>query len=358
MSDIRTTCPQCGAQGTAGRFCEYCGTKIPIPVIETKDDEDGDFNWYTVCPHDFEISFENVIGDCSQSLYMVVKTEMIEDHPLLGRGTVKYFSIINREGKFIAKKESTFLKLFTDNYDYITFRELTNIITKENFKFDDSFSTYACQIVGSLMISINSPRRIFNRKTRDFVQLDNNIPGTYELQEDKSTEERIILYDWDNGNESSNEPDRKCIITITDDKGIVTFEGNKKKVRELPPNAKIKEGGMCQVFDDVTIYRESNYRSYSLFDRKNEARISISKGPDYDYTFVERNSEGHFVFTKSKGSTEDVCTVRLVNSNGYLKAEASHEEREVKLSGADYLGCIIISVIVVLVVASFFIFVI
>ena len=27
----KATCPNCGAEGTAGRFCEYCGTKIPMP---------------------------------------------------------------------------------------------------------------------------------------------------------------------------------------------------------------------------------------------------------------------------------------------------------------------------------------
>ena len=24
----KATCPNCGAEGTVGRYCEYCGTKI------------------------------------------------------------------------------------------------------------------------------------------------------------------------------------------------------------------------------------------------------------------------------------------------------------------------------------------
>ena len=36
MNNTKTICPQCGAQGTAGRFCEYCGTKIPESGLETK----------------------------------------------------------------------------------------------------------------------------------------------------------------------------------------------------------------------------------------------------------------------------------------------------------------------------------
>ena len=29
--NTKAICPNCGAEGTAGRFCEYCGTKIPMP---------------------------------------------------------------------------------------------------------------------------------------------------------------------------------------------------------------------------------------------------------------------------------------------------------------------------------------
>ena len=31
MNNNKAICPNCGAEGTAGRFCEYCGTKIPMP---------------------------------------------------------------------------------------------------------------------------------------------------------------------------------------------------------------------------------------------------------------------------------------------------------------------------------------
>lgn len=353
----KAICPQCGAQGTVGRFCEYCGTKIPEPVIESLSDNDGEFNWYTVCPHDYEPSFDSVIGDYSQSLYMVVKTEIIEENRRTGeKDSVKYYAIINREGKFITKKVRSFLKLFVDNYDYITFRELINIITKDSVKFEDRFSGFGCQMVGALMIAISSPRRVFNRKTRNFVQLDKIIPQSYKLQVEKSTDERIVLYDWEDGNKNADAPDRKCIITIADDKGIVTFDG-KKNVRELPANVKIKEDGMCQIFDDVTVYKESKRRDFELFDRQNEANIYIYKGPNYDYTFIERNAEGHFVFSKTTGTKEYVCIVRLTNSNGRLKAETIREERELKWSIADYLGCIGIITFIILLVCGFFMFV-
>ena len=27
----KAICPNCGAEGTVGRYCEFCGTKIPFP---------------------------------------------------------------------------------------------------------------------------------------------------------------------------------------------------------------------------------------------------------------------------------------------------------------------------------------
>lgn len=39
----KAICPNCGAEGTAGRFCEYCGTKIPMPTKrKKKSDSDSD----------------------------------------------------------------------------------------------------------------------------------------------------------------------------------------------------------------------------------------------------------------------------------------------------------------------------
>lgn len=32
----KTICPNCGAEGTAGRYCEFCGTKIPMPKPKRK----------------------------------------------------------------------------------------------------------------------------------------------------------------------------------------------------------------------------------------------------------------------------------------------------------------------------------
>lgn len=34
--NAKAICPNCGAEGTAGRFCEYCGTKIPMPKPKRK----------------------------------------------------------------------------------------------------------------------------------------------------------------------------------------------------------------------------------------------------------------------------------------------------------------------------------
>ena len=34
--NTKAICPNCGAEGTAGRFCEYCGTKIPMPKPKRK----------------------------------------------------------------------------------------------------------------------------------------------------------------------------------------------------------------------------------------------------------------------------------------------------------------------------------
>lgn len=30
----KATCPNCGAEGTVGRYCEFCGTKIPAPIVK------------------------------------------------------------------------------------------------------------------------------------------------------------------------------------------------------------------------------------------------------------------------------------------------------------------------------------
>ena len=30
----KATCPNCGAEGTVGRYCEFCGTKIPVPIVK------------------------------------------------------------------------------------------------------------------------------------------------------------------------------------------------------------------------------------------------------------------------------------------------------------------------------------
>lgn len=36
LMNNKVICPNCGAEATAGRFCEYCGTKIPLPKPKRK----------------------------------------------------------------------------------------------------------------------------------------------------------------------------------------------------------------------------------------------------------------------------------------------------------------------------------
>ncbi len=40
--NTKAICPNCGAEGTAGRFCEYCGTKIPMPKPKRKKKSNSD----------------------------------------------------------------------------------------------------------------------------------------------------------------------------------------------------------------------------------------------------------------------------------------------------------------------------
>lgn len=129
-------CPQCGAQGTAGRFCEYCGTKIPELVIEdSQKDDNTPFSWFNVIPVGYQISEEDVIGDPQKSLFMVVKagetrqyvqTEYVQDFGNYGhteirthdKGHYKY-GIINRQGKFVVDCNKRYIQLIQEtNYYY------------------------------------------------------------------------------------------------------------------------------------------------------------------------------------------------------------------------------------------------
>ena len=190
MSDIKTTCPQCGAQGTAGRFCEYCGTKIPIPIIEREeDDENESFSWYDVCPSDWEPAFDNVIGDASQSLYMVVKKlnivtpkprgldVMVNLNASLDESRRKnLYCIINRKGKFVCGKKEYETTLYVDNYDYISDYTLYNINSNEVLKLARNVALGDYYITYMEEDRFHSKVGFLNRKSRTSVVLDKDIP--------------------------------------------------------------------------------------------------------------------------------------------------------------------------------------
>lgn len=118
-------CPHCGAQGTAGKFCEYCGTEIPMPIAKVKqDDDNAPFSWYNVIPQGYKISEDNVVGDSSHSLFMVVEAD---------RDNSKLKGVINRKGKFIVDCNNRSVYLFADTnyciikYDLRTPTKLQNL---------------------------------------------------------------------------------------------------------------------------------------------------------------------------------------------------------------------------------------
>ncbi len=133
--DIIATCPQCGAQGKAGMFCEYCGTKIPMPVKKAKNNPPKDtkkaFSWYNVCPQEYEPHPEAVIGNYKDSLFMVVESK--NDEYVQG--------VINRDGIFVVDPE-WLVELFVDNNDCIVRGELYNLLTGDRIFPDSDYLSY------------------------------------------------------------------------------------------------------------------------------------------------------------------------------------------------------------------------
>lgn len=133
--EIIATCPQCGAQGKAGKFCEYCGTKIPMPVksqkAPKKENSKSPFSWYNVCPQGYEPDTKSVVGNYKESLFMVVINTNDDKYN-------KRSGIINREGKFVVDPAINYLTIFADNYDYINRDQLSNLLTGELI-FDVSY---------------------------------------------------------------------------------------------------------------------------------------------------------------------------------------------------------------------------
>ena len=60
MNSKNATCPTCGAQGTAGRFCEYCGTKIPVPVVVDSQDTTSEKNMRRIIPFNPEKNEDSI----------------------------------------------------------------------------------------------------------------------------------------------------------------------------------------------------------------------------------------------------------------------------------------------------------
>lgn len=143
-------CPQCGAQGTAGRFCEYCGTKIPELVIEdSQKDDNTPFSWFNVIPVGYQISEEDVIGDPQKSLFMVVKagemrqyvqTEHVQDFGNYGHTEIRthdkacyQYGVIGRNGKFIVDCNKERIELYAETGFCITCTKITSVIREEKF---------------------------------------------------------------------------------------------------------------------------------------------------------------------------------------------------------------------------------
>lgn len=194
--DILAVCPQCGAQGKAGRFCEYCGTKIPKPVIENKQEDDDNipFSWYNVIPVGYQMSEKHVIGDSQKSLYMVVKcgetrqyvqTEFVREFGNYGHTEIRTrdkedykYGIINRQGKFVVdcNKEHIYLHQETNYYYYSSYGEeciLQNLVSGNIVVNDKKYDLYYVHGTTFMGITdrIDKKFSLFDMKTNRFIGL-------------------------------------------------------------------------------------------------------------------------------------------------------------------------------------------
>lgn len=245
-------CPQCGATGKAGRFCEYCGTKIPMPIKKTtKVKSKGPFLWINVCPQGFEPAPDYVEGKPQNGTleYMVVEkkesrqfleTVMVRDdssfeamleaisrgeeikkHPeTRTRYEDKYtYAIISREGKFVVAPSSEHIRLFADNYDYIEGSKWANIHT--GIILDNFWFTEGDYIVKE---DTNDGIAIFNRKTRTPIALDQKI-----------SDDDIDYWDTDNDNrilfikEVTDDRSMAYIVNVVGNQGFVSIDENYKE---------------------------------------------------------------------------------------------------------------------------------
>ena len=251
MNRTNAICPQCGAQGTAGRFCEYCGTKIPEPVIENKrEDDNTPFSWYNVVPQGYEPVTDHIFGDYEQSFYMVVKktdtrqyietktvlTDSFEENlERIVRGiplrehqetVTRYentytYAVINKQGKFVVNPTRSSIYLYVDNYDCIIgYSTLYNLLSKEKIEIE---SPYWGDITNySFLVNIkkdNDYYSIYERKNRTEISLDKMIPGDFSYI--KIDENGLLIFEDEDEDEDRI---KRCTVEINGNQGFVTFE--------------------------------------------------------------------------------------------------------------------------------------
>lgn len=251
MNRTNAICPQCGAQGTAGRFCEYCGTKIPEPVIENKrEDDNTPFSWYNVVPQGYEPVTDHIFGDYEQSFYMVVEKtdtrQYIETKTVFDDSHEEYiekkvngiplrkhqetvtryehtytYAVINKQGKFVVNPTKSNIYLYIDNYDCIIgYSTLYNLLSKEKIEIE---SPYWGDITNySFLVNIkkdNDYYSIYERKNRTEISLDKMIPGDFSYI--KIDENGLLIFEDEDEDEDRI---KRCTVEINGNQGFVTFE--------------------------------------------------------------------------------------------------------------------------------------
>lgn len=251
MNRTNAICPQCGAQGTAGRFCEYCGTKIPEPVIENKHEDDNTpFSWYNVVPQGYEPVTDHIFGDYEQSFYMVVEktdtrqyietktvlTDSFEENlEKMARGiplrehqetVTRYedtdtYAVINKQGKFVVDPTQSEIYLYVDNYDcIIEYDSLYNLLSKEKIEIESPGWRYPKNY--DFLVNIkkdNDYYSIYERKNRTEISLDKMIPGDFSYK--GIDENGLLIFEDEDEDEGRT---KRCTVEINDNQGFVTFE--------------------------------------------------------------------------------------------------------------------------------------
>lgn len=184
MSKESAICPQCGAQGIAGEVCEFCGTRIPLPVIEEAQEEEAQeeepFSWYNVIPQGYDPSVENIIGDPANALYMVVKRTFSKNKATgSGNEVQDYYGVINRKGKFVVDCDKENIEFYQEtNYHLYKSKgesvlqnlETGNTVAKGNIK-----TTVFQYVKETTLVGITNTEKktfsLFDMNTNRFIRL-------------------------------------------------------------------------------------------------------------------------------------------------------------------------------------------